>query len=288
MDDKKQDFKQNLKSYVSDEEIVQPDDYFEEKPVDVGVKDDVNDDMNGVSDITQSQESTKSNDDYFEEINQKYTKKERKEDNEEYENYKQNDSPDWYLKCVKFISVYADKIYDFYASTKHGIIYSFLTSGLIAALTSAVWVSVTTQGSLGELSKVFHRPTISIMTLILVPLINYVMTRFIYMFTKKYMRPTPPPCTRDVKGGVFSIINGLFMFILTPLGFIGSIIGCFTGMVAYSATFLDLYLEKDSFKVGLKSFIAQIVIKVIVFVLEMLLVALVGILIYNSFSNMIG
>lgn len=287
MDDKKQDFKQNLKSYVSDEEIVQPDDYFEEKPVDVGVKDDVNDDMNGVSDITQSQESTKSNDDYFEEINQKYTKKELKEDNEEYENYKQNDSPDWYLKCVKFISVYADKIYDFYASTKHGIIYSFLTSGLIAALTSAVWVSVTTQGSLGELSKVFHRPTISIMTLILVPLINYVMTRFIYMFTKKYMRPTPPPCTRDVKGGVFSIINGLFMFILTPLGFIGSIIGCFTGMVAYSATFLDLYLEKDSFKVGLKSFIAQIVIKVIVFVLEMLLVALVGILIYNSFSNMI-
>lgn len=287
MDDKKQDFKQNLKSYVSDEEIVQPDDYFEEKPVDVGVNDDVNDDVNRISDVTQSQESTKSNDDYFEEINQKYTKKQRKEDNEEYENYKKNDSPDWYLKCVKFISVYADKIYDFYASTKHGIIYSFLTSGLIAALTSAVWVSVTTQGSLGELSKVFHRPTISIMTLILVPLINYVMTRFIYMFTKKYMRPTPPPCTRDVKGGVFSIINGLFMFILTPLGFIGSIIGCFTGMVAYSATFLDLYLEKDSFKVGLKSFIAQIVIKVIVFVLEMLLVALVGILIYNSFSNMI-
>lgn len=287
MDDNKQDFKQNLKSYVSDEEIVQPDDYFEEKPVDVGVKDDVNDDMNGVSDVTQSQESTKSNDDYFEEINQKYTKKQRKEDNEEYENYKQNDSPDWYLKCVKFISGYADKIYDFYASTKHGIIYSFLTSGLIAALTSAVWVSVTTQGSLGELSKVFHRPTISIMTLILVPLINYVMTRFIYMFTKKYMRPTPPPCTRDVKGGVFSIINGLFMFILTPLGFIGSIIGCFTGMIAYSATFLDLTLEKDSFKVGLKSFLAQIIIRVIVFILEILLVALVGILIYNSFSNMI-
>ena len=282
MDDKKQDFKSNLKSYVSDEKIVQPDDYFEEKPVE-----DVDDEVNKVSDITGSQESTKSNDDYFEEINQKYTKKERKEDNEEYENYKQNDSPDWYLKCVKFISVYADKIYDFYASTKHGIIYSFLTSGLIAALTSAVWVSVTTQGSLGELSKVFHRPTISIMTLILVPLINYVMTRFIYMFTKKYMRPTPPPCTRDVKGGVFSIINGLFMFILTPLGFIGSIIGCFTGMVAYSATFLNLYLEKVSFKVGLKSFIAQIVIKVIVFILEMLLVALVGILIYNSFSNMI-
>lgn len=288
MDDKKQDFKQNLKSYVSDEEIVQPDDYFEEKPVDVGVNDDVNDDVNGVSDVTQSQESTKSNDDYFEEINQKYTKKQRKEDNEEYENYKQNDSPDWYLSCVKFINGFAQKIYDFYASTKHGIIYSFLTSGLIAALTSAVWVSVTTQGSLGELSKVFHRPTISIMTLILVPLINYVMTRFIYMFTKKYMRPTPPPCTRDVKGGVFSIINGLFMFILTPLGFIGSIIGCFTGMMAYSATFLDLYLEKDSFKVGLKSFIAQIVIKVIVFILEILLVALVGILIYNSFSNMIG
>lgn len=287
MDDKKQDFKQNLKSYVSDEKIVQPDDYFEEKPVDVGVNNDVNDDVNGVSDVTQSQASTKYNDDYFEEINQKYTKKERKEDNEEYENYKQNDSPDWYLKCVKFISGYADKIYDFYASTKHGIIYSFLTSGLIAALTSAVWVSVTTQGSLGELSKVFHRPTISIMTLILVPLINYVMTRFIYMFTKKYMRPTPPPCTRDVKGGVFSIINSIFMFILTPLGFIGSIIGCFTGMIAYSATFLDLYLEKDSFKVGLKSFIAQIVIKVIVFILEMLLVALVGILIYNSFSNMI-
>ncbi|MDU4277781.1 MAG: hypothetical protein E7I52_23045 [Klebsiella michiganensis] len=284
MDDKKQDFKQNLKSYVSDEEIVQPDDYFEEKPVDVGV----NDDVNGVSDVTQSQESTKSKDDYFEEINQKYTKKQRKEDNEEYENYKQNDSPDWYLKCVKFISGYADKIYDFYASTKHGIIYSFLTSGLIAALTSAVWVSVTTQGSLGELSKVFHRPTISIMTLILVPLINYVMTRFIYMFTKKYMRPTPPPCTRDVKGGVFSIINGLFMFILTPLGFIGSIIGCFTGMIAYSATFLDLYLEKDSFKVGLKSFIAQIVIKVIVFILEVLLVALVGLLIYNSLSNIFG
>ena len=136
MDDKKQDFKQNLKSYVSDEEIVQPDDYFEEKPVE-----DV-DDVNKVSDVTGSQESTKSNDDYFEEINQKYTKKERKEDNEEYENYKKNDSPDWYLKCVKFISVYADKIYDFYASTKHGIIYSFLTSGLIAALTSAVWVSV--------------------------------------------------------------------------------------------------------------------------------------------------
>ena len=284
MDDKKQDFKQNLKNYVSDEEIVQPDDYFEEKPVNVGVSDDVN----GVSDVTQSQESTKSTDDVFEEISQKYTQKERKEDNEEYENYKQNDSPDWYLKCVKFISGYAYKIYDFYASTKHGIIYSFLTSGLIAALTSAVWVSVTTQGSLGELSKVFHRPTISIMTLIFVPLINYVMTRFIYMFTKKYMRPTPPPCTRDVKGGVFSIINGLFMFILTPLGFIGSIIGCFTGMIAYSATFLDLYLEKDSFKVGLKSFIAQIVIKVIVFILEMLLLALVGILIYNSFSNMIG
>ena len=288
MDDKKQDFKQNLKSYVSDEEIVQPDDYFEEKPVDVGVNDDVNDDVNRISDVTQSQESTKSNDDYFEEINQKYTKKQRKEDNEEYENYKQNDSPDWYLKCVKFISGYADKIYDFYASTKHGIIYSFLTSGLIAALTSAVWVNVTTQGSLGELSKVFHRPTISIMTLILVPLINYVMTRFIYMFTKKYMRPTPPPCTRDVKGGVFSIINGLFMFILTPLGFIGSIIGCFTGMIAYSATFLDLTLEKDSFKVGLKSFLAQIIIRVIVFILEILLVALVGILIYNSFSNMIG
>lgn len=284
MDDKKQDFKQNLKSYVSDEEIVQPDDNFEEKPADVGVYDDVN----GVSDVTQSQESTKSNDDYFEEINQKYTQKERKEDNEEYENYKQNDSPDWYLSCVKFINGFAQKIYDFYASTKHGIIYSFLTSGLIAALTSAVWVSVTTRGSLGELSKVFHRPTISIMTLIFVPLINYAMTRFIYMFTKKYMRPTPPPCTRDVKGGVFSIINALFMFILTPLGFIGSIIGCFTGMMAYSATFLDLYLEKDSFKVGLKSFIAQIVIKVIVFILEILLVALVGILIYNSFSNMIG
>ena len=288
MDDKKQDFKQNLKNYVSDEEIVQPDDYFEEKPVDVGVNDDVNDDINGVSDVTQSQEPTKSNDDYFAEINQKYTNKQRKEDNEEYENYKQNDSPDWYLKCVKFINGYADKIYDFYASTKHGIIYSFLTSGLIAALTSAVWVSVTTQGSLGELSKVFHRPTISIMTLILVPLINYVMTRFIYMFTKKYMRPTPPPCTRDIKGGVFSIINGLFMFILTPLGFIGSIIGCFTGMIAYSATFLDLYLEKDSFKVGLKSFIAQIVIKVIVFILEVLLVALVGLLIYNSLSNIFG
>ncbi|PMC59617.1 hypothetical protein CJ208_07615 [Finegoldia magna] len=284
MDDKKQDFKQNLKNYVSDEEIVQPDDYFEEKPVDAGV----NDDVNGISDVTQSQESTKSTDDVFEEISQKYTQKERKEDNQEYENYKQNDSPDWYLKCVKFISGYADKIYDFYASTKHGIIYSFLTSGLIAALTSAVWVSVTTQGSLGELSKVFHRPTISIMTLILVPLINYVMTRFIYMFTKKYMRPTPPPCTRDIKGGVFSIINGLFMFILTPLGFIGSIIGCFTGMIAYSATFLDLYLEKDSFKVGLKSFIAQIVIKVIVFILEVLLVALVGLLIYNSLSNIFG
>ena len=284
MDDKKQDFKQNLKNYVSDEEIVQPDDYFEEKPVNVGVSDDVN----GVSDVTQSQESTKSTDDVFEEISQKYTQKERKEDNEEYENYKQNDSPDWYLKCVKFISGYAYKIYDFYASTKHGIIYSFLTSGLIAALTSAVWVSVTTQGSLGELSKVFHRPTISIMTLIFVPLINYVMTRFIYMFTKKYMRPTPPPCTRDVKGGVFSIINGLFMFILTPLGFIGSIIGCFTGMIAYSATFLDFYLEKDSFKVGLKSFIAQIVIKVIVFILEVLLVALVGLLIYNSLSNIFG
>ena len=281
MDDKKQDFKSNLKSYVSDEKIVQPDDYFEEKPVE-----DV-DDVNKVSDVTGAQESTKSNDDYFAEINQKYTNKQRKEDNEEYENYKQNDSPDWYLRCVKFISGYADKIYDFYASTKHGIIYSFLTSGLIAALTSAVWVSVTTQGSLGELSKVFHRPTISIMTLILVPLINYVMTRFIYMLTKKYMRPTPPPCTRDVKSGVFSIINSIFMFILTPLGFIGSIIGCFTGMIAYSATFLDLYLEKDSFKVGLKSFIAQIVIKVIVFILEMLLVALVGILIYNSFSNMI-
>lgn len=284
MDDKKQDFKQNLKNYVSDEKIAKSDDYFEEKPVNVGV----NDDVNGISYVTQSQESTKSTDDVFEEISQKYTQKERKEDNEEYENYKQNDSPDWYLKCVKFISVYADKIYDFYASTKHGIIYSFLTSGLIAALTSAVWVSVTTQGSLGELSKVFHKPTISIMTLILVPLINYVMTRFIYMFTKKYMRPTPPPCTRDVKGGVFSIINGLFMFILTPLGFIGSIIGCFTGMVAYSATFLDLYLEKDSFKVGLKSFIAQIVIKVIVFILEVLLVALVGLLIYNSLSNIFG
>lgn len=284
MDDKKQDFKQNLKSYVSDEKIAKSDDYFEEKPVNVGV----NDDVNGVSDVTQSQESTKSTDDVFEEISQKYTQKERKEDNEEYENYKQNDSPDWYLNCVKFISGYADKIYDFYASTKHGIIYSFLTSGLIAALTSAVWVSVTTQGSLGELSKVFHRPTISIMTLILVPLINYVMTRFIYMVTKKYMRPTPQPCTRDIKGGVFSIINGLFMFILTPLGFIGSIIGCFTGMIAYSATFLDLYLEKDSFKVGLKSFIAQIVIKVIVYILEVLLVALVGLLIYNSLSNIFG
>ena len=279
MDDKKQDFKQNLKSYVSDEKIVHDDSYFEAKTENDAEN---NADVNKVLDEEQSKE------DMFEKINQKYTQKERKEDNEEYENYKQNDSPDWYLKCVKFISGYADKIYDFYASTKHGIIYSFLTSGLIAALTSAVWVSVTTQGSLGELSKVFHRPTISIMTLILVPLINYVMTRFIYMFTKKYMRPTPPPCTRDVKGGVFSIINGLFMFILTPLGFIGSIIGCFTGMIAYSATFLDFYLEKDSFKVGLKSFIAQIVIKVIVFILEVLLVALVGILIYNSFSNMIG
>ena len=278
MDDKKQDFKQNLKSYVSDEEIVHDDSYFEVKSENDAEN---NADVNKVLDEEQSKE------DMFEKINQKYTQKERKEDNEEYENYKQNDSPDWYLSCVKFINGFAQKIYDFYASTKHGIIYSFLTSGLIAALTSAVWVSVTTQGSLGELSKVFHKPTISIMTLILVPLINYVMTRFIYMFTKKYMRPTPPPCTRDVKGGVFSIINGLFMFILTPLGFIGSIIGCFTGMVAYSATFLDLYLEKDSFKVGLKSFIAQIVIKVIVFVLEMLLVALVGILIYNSFSNMI-
>lgn len=278
MDDKKQDFKQNLKSYMSDEKIVRDDSYFEAKSENDAEN---NADVNKVLDEEQSKEGM------FEKINQKYTQKERKEDNEEYENYKQNDSPDWYLKCVKFISGYADKIYDFYASTKHGIIYSFLTSGLIAALTSAVWVSVTTQGSLGELSKVFHRPTISIMTLILVPLINYVMTRFIYMFTKKYMRPTPPPCTRDVKGGVFSIINALFMFILTPLGFIGSIIGCFTGMIAYSATFLDLYLEKDSFKVGLKSFIAQIVIKVIVFILEMLLAALVGILIYNSFSNMI-
>ncbi|MDU1399962.1 hypothetical protein [Finegoldia magna] len=31
MDDKKQDFKQNLKSYVSDEEIVHDDSYFEVK-----------------------------------------------------------------------------------------------------------------------------------------------------------------------------------------------------------------------------------------------------------------
>ncbi len=279
MDDKKQDFKQNLKSYMSDEKIVHDDSCFEAKTENDAEN---NADVNKVLDEEQSKE------DMFEKINQKYTQKERKEDNEEYENYKQNDSPDWYLSCVKFINGFAQKIYDFYASTKHGIIYSFLTSGLIAALTSAVWVSVTTQGSLGELSKVFHRPTISIMTLIFVPLINYAMTRFIYMFTKKYMRPTPPPCTRDVKGGVFSIINALFMFILTPLGFIGSIIGCFTGMVAYSATFLDLTLEKDSFKVGLKSFLAQIIIRVIVFILEILLVALVGILIYNSFSNMIG
>lgn len=281
MDDKKQDFKQNLKSYVSDEDIAHSDNYFQSNPVE-GV-----DDVNKVSDAPQSQESTKSTDDVFEEINQKYTQKERKEDNEEYENYKQNDSPDWYLKCVKFINQYSKKIYDFYASTKHGIIYSFLTSGLIAALTSAMWASVTTKGSLGELTKVFHTPTISIITLVTVPLINYVMTRLIYMFTKSYMRPTPPACTRDVKGGVFSIINGLFMFILTPLGFIGSIIGCFTGMLAYSATFLDLYLEKDSFKVGLKSFIAQIVIRIVVFILEILLVTLVGLLIYNSFSNML-
>ena len=42
MDDKKQDFKQNLKSYVSDEKIAKSDDYFEEKPVNVGVNDDVN------------------------------------------------------------------------------------------------------------------------------------------------------------------------------------------------------------------------------------------------------
>lgn len=279
MDDKKQDFKQNLKSYMSDEKIVHDDSYFEVKSENDAEN---NADVNKVLDEEQSKE------DMFEKINQKYTQKERKEDNEEYENYKQNDSPDWYLSCVKFINGFAQKIYDFYASTKHGIIYSFLTSGLIAALTSAMWVSVTTNGSLGELSKVFHRPTISIMTLIFVPLINYAMTRFIYMFTKKYMRPTPPPCTRDIKGGVFSIINGLFMFILTPLGFIGSIIGCFTGMIAYSATFLDLTLEKDSFKVGLKSFLAQIIIRVIVFILEILLVALVGILIYNSFSNMIG
>ena len=279
MDDKKQDFKQNLKSYMSDEKIVHDDSYFEAKTENDAEN---NADVNKVLDEEQSKE------DMFEKINQKYTQKERKEDNEEYENYMQNDSPDWYLSCVKFINGFAQKIYDFYASTKHGIIYSFLTSGLIAALTSAMWVSVTTNGSLGELSKVFHRPTISIMTLIFVPLINYAMTRFIYMFTKKYMRPTPPPCTRDIKGGVFSIINGLFMFILTPLGFIGSIIGCFTGMIAYSATFLDLTLEKDSFKVGLKSFLAQIIIRVIVFILEILLVALVGILIYNSFSNMIG
>ena len=279
MDDKKQDFKQNLKSYMSDEKIVQDDSYFEAKSENDAEN---NANVNKVLDEEQSKE------DMFEKINEKYTRQERKEDNEEYENYKQNDSPDWYLSCVKFINGFSEKIYDFYASTKHGIIYSFLTSGLIAALTSSVWVNVTTRGSLGELSKVFHRPTISIMTLIFVPLINYVMTRFIYMFTKKYMRPTPPPCTRDVKGGVFSIINALFMFILTPFGFIGSIIGCFTGMIAYSATFLDLYLEKDSFKVGLKSFIAQIVIKVIVFILEMLLAALVGLLIYNSFSNMFG
>lgn len=77
MDDKKHDFKSNLKSYVSDEKIVQPDDYFEEKPLE-----DVDDDVNKVSNITGTQESTKSNDDFFEEINQKYTKKERKEDNE--------------------------------------------------------------------------------------------------------------------------------------------------------------------------------------------------------------
>ena len=264
---------------MSDEKIVQDDSYFEAKSENDAEN---NANVNKVLDEEQSKE------DMFEKINEKYTRQERKEDNEEYENYKQNDSPDWYLSCVKFINGFSEKIYDFYASTKHGIIYSFLTSGLIAALTSSVWVNVTTRGSLGELSKVFHRPTISIMTLIFVPLINYVMTRFIYMFTKKYMRPTPPPCTRDVKGGVFSIINALFMFILTPFGFIGSIIGCFTGMIAYSATFLDLYLEKDSFKVGLKSFIAQIVIKVIVFILEMLLAALVGLLIYNSFSNMFG
>ena len=134
MDDKKQDFKQNLKSYVSDEDIANSDNYFQSNPVE-GVGD-----VNNVSDTPQSQESTKSTDDVFEEINQKYTQKERKEDNEEYENYKQNDSPDWYLKCVKFINQYSKKIYDFYASTKHGIIYSFLTSGLIAALTSAVWL----------------------------------------------------------------------------------------------------------------------------------------------------
>ena len=279
MDDKKQDFKQNLKSYMSDEKIVHDDSYFEAK---------TENDAENNADVNKVLDEELSKEDMFEKINQKYTQKERKEHNEEYENYKQNDSPDWYLSCVKFINGFSEKIYDFYASTKHGIVYSFLTSGLIAALTSSVWVNVTTRGSLGELSKVFHRPTISIMTLIFVPLINYLMTRFIYMFTKKYMRPTPPPCTRDVKGGVFSIINALFMFILTPFGFIGSIIGCFTGMIAYSATFLDLYLEKDSFKVGLKSFIAQIVIKVIVFILEMLLAALVGLLIYNSFSNMFG
>lgn len=73
MDDKKQDFKQNLKSYVSDDKVTHTDNYFEAKPVD--------DDVDKVSDATESQESTKSTDDVFEEINQKYTQKERKEDN---------------------------------------------------------------------------------------------------------------------------------------------------------------------------------------------------------------
>ena len=49
MDDKKQDFKQNLKSYVSDEDIAHSDNYFQSSSVESV------DDVNNVSDAPQSQ-----------------------------------------------------------------------------------------------------------------------------------------------------------------------------------------------------------------------------------------
>ncbi|WP_297809774.1 hypothetical protein [uncultured Finegoldia sp.] len=265
MDEKNNDFKSNLKSYISDDKIQ-------------------HDGVVSENESSDNFEKPKS-DNFFEDVNEKYTSKQRKEDNDNYENYKQNDSPDWYLKAVKFIYNYSKKIYDFYAATKHGIIYSFLTSGVIAAVGNMIWANATKSGTLGQLTKVFRGSSISLVTLITVPFINYLMTRFIYLFTKKYMRPTPPPCTRDVKGGVFSIINQLFMFVLTPLGFIGSILGCFTGMLAYSASFMDLVLEKDSFKVGLKSFLAQLIISIIVFLIGAFIVGIIAFIMYNTISN---
>ncbi len=219
-------------------------------------------------------------------VDEEYSKEDRKQDNKKYPNYKRNDTYDWYLNIVKFLNPYADKMYNFFSSTNHGILYSFLASGIISSLTSLIFhgSSLFPRGIIGA----FSSGAIFITSFIFVPLINYFISRFVYLFTKKYMRPTPEPCTRDIKGGVFSIFNSIVMIILTPLGLLGSILGLLVSTVTYSASFFDITLEKDSFNVGAKALLAQIIIRVVLFIIEMIVFGIIGLLIFGTFKSLIS